>query len=232
MSNFTPGLLVAQANAAQADGTFSPPPQIIFWAPTPDINGGGEGETFMSNPWDFAVFNGTKLPGIWKCHGLPTLAIDKKRHSGTDGIAITANGYVPGPVEMEGMLWTSRQWGFFQTIAPQIWRRPAKTANSKFPVALAATIEHPGLALWGISKFVVVGVSPPEAGPIKQSMIIKIKGIEFVGLDGKKRTQTAGDVVPLASPLQPAKGSSLNRPPSETDAGIHGAAIDHRGGED
>lgn len=222
----TPGLALNSAQVAAANGTFTAPSQIVFWSP----NAPGTGPTFLSNPWDFAVFNHSQLPGFWKVHGLPTLAIDKKKHAGTDGLAITANGYIPGPVEIEGLLWTPDQWANMQAIAPSIWRRPTKDAGHKFPVALAATIEHPALALWGISKFVVVGVSPPEPGSIRQSMMIKIKGIEFVPLDKTTRTKTAGNPVPLAQQLRPTPGTAPAAPPDQTDAGIHGAAPNTVGG--
>jgi hypothetical protein len=222
-----PGLVVNSAIFAEANGSFTAPEQIVYWSP----NAPGTGPTFAPNPWDKCYFNGQSLPGVWKVRGLPTLAIDKKKHAGTDGLAITSNGYIPGPVEIEGLIWTPQQWGLMQTFAPQIWRRPTKDAGRNFPVALAARIEHPALALWGISKFVVVGVSPPEPGPIRQSMSIKIKGIEFVPIDTVTRTKTAGaPTVPLAQPLQPQPGTASARPPSETDGGIHGAAPDTIGG--
>jgi hypothetical protein len=203
----------------------APKDQIPWWGTT-----AGEGPTFMPNPWDVAWFNGNALPGKWSVQGLPTLAVDKKKHQGVDGAAITVQGYVPGPIEIEGLIWTRDQWEFFQVFAPGIWRKPLKKAKL---ATLAVTIEHPGLALWGISKFVVIGVSPPTDGPIKQSKIIKIKGLEYVATDAVTRTKTASaPIVPLAAPLQPSKNSSLNKPPSETDTGVHGAKVDNRGGSD
>lgn len=214
------------ASAFAATNNLIPAPAEIDWWGVTD----GEGPTFMPNPWDQAFFNGNPLPGKWTVQGLPTLAVDKKKHAGVDGAAITVQGYVPGPIEIEGLIWTRAQWNIFQVHAPNIWRKPTKKAKLS---TLAVTIDHPGLALWGIAKFVVIGVSPPTDGPIKQSKLIKIKGLEYIALDGVTRTKTASaPIVPLATPLRPEKNSSLNRPPSATDTGVHGAAIDHRGGSD
>jgi hypothetical protein len=199
---------------------------IPFWGPS----GGDFGPTFMTNEWDVAWFNGQPLPGKWSVSGFPTLAVDKKKHAGVDGASITVQGYVPGPVELEGLIWTDEQWQFFQALTPDIWRKPTKKA---LLATLAVDVTHHGLTTWGISKFVVVGVAPPVDGPVKFSKVFKIKGIEYVPLDATTRTQTAqgGPIVPLAAPLVPDVNSSLNRPPDETDTSIHGEAPDNRGGE-
>jgi len=203
----------------------APRDQIPWWGVTD-----GEGPTFMPNPWDVAFFNGNPLPGKWTVQGEPTLAVDKKKHAGVDGAAITVQGYIPGPISVDGLIWTRDQWEFFQVFAPDIWRKPTKKAKL---AQLAVTIEHPGLATWGIAKFVVIGVSPPMDGPIRQSKTIKIKGLEYVALDGKTRTMTAksAPIAPLDTHFQ-AKNSAGGKPPSETDTGVHGAAVDHRGGSD
>lgn len=208
---------------------------IDFWLPAAGPAGigtlGGEGPTFSRNPWDTVYFNGVQLPGIWKVQGLPTLAVDKKKHAGVDGAAITVQGYIPGPVELEGLLTTFDQWDFFQQIATQIWRKPTKKAKLS---DLAVTVDHPALLLWGITKVVVIGVSPPMDGPIRQSKTVKIKCLEYVALDGTTRTKTAASAARAEQTPEHifSKNDSGNLPPSETDAGIHGAAVDHRGGEE
>lgn len=214
------------ASAFAATNNLIPVPAEIPWWGVTD----GEGPTFLPNPWDVAFFNGDPLPGKWTVQGMPTLAVDKKKHAGVDGAAITVQGYVPGPVEIEGLIWTRRQWEFFQVHAPEIWRKPSKKAKLAQP---AVTIEHPGLATWGISKFVVIGVSPPMDGPVRQSKTIKIKGLEYVALDGVTRTMTANRVNVDQTPEHVlSRNSEDGKPPSETDTGVHGAAIDHRGGTD
>jgi hypothetical protein len=192
---------------------------IDFWGPA----NGFSGQPFLSNPWDVVFFNGDPLPGKWSVQGLPTLAVDRKKHAGVDGAAITVNGYIPGPVELEGLLWTPDQWEFFQAKAPDIWRKPTKKAKLS---DLAVTIDHPALALWGITKVVVVGVSPPSDGPIKFSKIVKIKCLEYVALDKTTRTKTAQ----TATRVEQTPQHVFRPAPDETDAGIHGAAPDTIGG--
>lgn len=199
---------------------------IPFWSEQD-----GEGPIFASNvnPWDTVYLGGFPLPGVWKVTGIPTLAVDRKKSKGVDGALITVNGYIPGPIELDGLLWTADQWDAFQDLSPDIWRKPNRKSKLK---DLAMRISHPSLDLWGISQCVVVGVQPPAPGPIPQSRTIKIKAIEYVPLEPTNQTKTAKprENTPLDQHWRADAKNAGNKPPSETDTGPTGAAVERRGG--
>lgn len=136
-----------------------------------------EGPLYMP-PWNSVFLDHKQLPGVCKVHGQPTIGIDKKATKGRDGLVFTVNGYLPGPIEIESKIWTPEQWAKWQEILPSIWRRP--TSGSVKGSTLAIDIACPAFQLAGINQVVIVGISPPEPGDIPQSMIIKLKALEFV----------------------------------------------------
>lgn len=190
----------------------------------------GSGPTFMPNPKDLIILNDVPMPGKCKIHGLPMLGIDKKKNGGTDGLAMTATGYLPGPIELETVIWTQAQWEFFQAGVPSWWTKPNKKqkisnkADPKHPldVPLAKTIVNPMSDLWGIVYVVVLGVSIPEDGPIPQSLLIKFKCHEWTPPGNKNVTRTAGKVVIPEDNRQPASTSLADDAPSNTDLGPSG----------
>jgi hypothetical protein len=202
-------------------------PGIVWWNGVSDpaaadasagtLFAGGEGPDYAENPWQTVTINGQKLPGLCKAEGLPTLKIDQKKKGGADSITFTATGYLPGPINIECMIWTLSQWQIFQKIAAGIWRKPNRKSKA---ADLAVTIEHPGLTLWGISQVIVSGVSTPEEGPYPQSKTIKIRCLEYVPPSRGDKTKTAKSVTFDRSTRIP----NLNSParPSDTPPGPHG----------
>lgn len=198
---------------------------LPFWDPVPTT---AQGNLYADDPWDTVRLGGRYLPGICTVRGLPTLSFDKKKAGGIDGATITVNGYLPGPIEIDVLLWTQEQWALMQEIAPLIWTRPNKKSTA---ADLAIAISHPGLGLWGQSGVVVLGVSVPEKGPIEGTKLIKIKCVEFVPVQKKPRTKTAraASNVKLTTPLDPAQNKA-GEPPSKTDVHPHGKAVSRKGG--
>jgi hypothetical protein len=198
---------------------------IDFWDPSTAVDNdgapmlNGSGPLYSDNPWDVVFIGGNPIPGICKVHGLPTLAFDKKKKGGVDGATITVNGYIPGPIEIEVILWTQDQWDTFQALAGQIWRKPNKKTKA---ADLAVTIDHPAFALWGINAVVIVGVSVPENGPIPQSKLIKIKCVEYVPTTNTNRTKTAKAPVPVKKDSRTSGVANGLEAPSETDLGPNG----------
>lgn len=216
---------VKQSAVSGGEIDYWDPEKVVDNATTGEIEAftqtNGTGPTFADNPWDLVYISGEPVPGICKVHGLPTLAFDKKKSGGTSGAVITINGYIPGPIEIEVILWTKEQWSFFQIIAAKIWTKPAKKTSA---AKLAVSIAHPGLDLWGINAVVVLGVGVPERGPIPQSISIKIKCVEFVPLSGDKRSQTVKHIAPVREDSRTsAANNGYGPPPSETDSGPRGA---------
>lgn len=209
--------------------------EIDYWDPENVVSSQGPGEieeftqlngsgpTFADNPWDTVWISGEPLPGICKVRGLPTLAFDKKKSGGSDGAIITVNGYIPGPIEVECMMWTQEQWSFFQVTAAKIWTKPAKKTTA---AKLAVAISHPALDLWGINAVVVIGVSVPELGPVPQTRIVKIKAVEYVPVTGKK-AKTVRAIAPVREDDRTSGAKNgLGDSPSKTDLGPRGAAGD------
>jgi hypothetical protein len=185
-----------------------------------DLFGYGDGPVIAENPWDTVIINGNSLPGLCKIKGLPTLAFDKKKGNGVDGATITVHGYLPGPIDIEVLMWTSPQFDKFLTLVSQIWRKPNK--KSKLD-DLWVRISHPGLDVWGINQVVILGVSVPEDGPVPQSKIIKIKAIEYVPIVKGTQVKTAKGGQKIDAPLDihfdPAKSVLKLKPPSFTSVG-------------
>lgn len=203
----------------------APPAPIDYW----DDNGGGtvlygEGPTFAQNPWDVVFLNGDPLPGLCKVKATPTVKFDTKKPGGVDGLTITGQGYLPGPVDIEVVLWTQEQWEFFQAIADKIWIKPRRGQSLK-----AIDISHPGTDLWKIKSVVVQGVSVPEDGPIPQSKVIRIKAVEFIPPNTKTKTKTVKDKAPVHKIIQAGSPGSKNaggKSPGETDTSPRGAKKD------
>jgi len=177
--------------AANIQAANPPPGPIDFWDPKSldATTAGGdvglaENPTFMSNPWDVVFLNGEPCPGLCRVKAEPTIHFDKKKPGGVDGLTITTQGYIPGPVQIEILLWTPEQWEFFQAVADRIWTKPKRGGTVK-----AIDISHPATDLWRIKSIVVEGVSVPEDGPVPQSKIVRIKAVEFLPPE-KTRTAT------------------------------------------
>jgi hypothetical protein len=200
--------------------------EIPFWDPNPNT---AEGPTYALDVWDTAFVGGVQLPGVCSVKGTPTLAFDKKKAGGVDGATITINGYLPGAVDLECLIWTAAQWAVMEEIAPKLWRKPNKKTSIK---ELALSISHPGFALWGISAAVVLGVSVPERGSIDGSKVIKFKCVEYVPTEAKSKTKTAkaAGVVPLAPQLNQPAANEAGPPPHKTDIHPGGPPVSHVGG--
>lgn len=186
-----------------------------------DVNGRAvtispEGALYAPNIWDQVWLAGHKLPGVCSAKGLPTLKIDAKKAGGVDGATITVQGYLPGPIEIESLIWTPDQWSLWQQIIGDIWRIPGKHSKTS---DLAVPISSPGLDWLKINLAVVLGITPPEPGPLRGTRVIKVKSIEFVNLTKYIKTaRPAAPIVPLAQPLRsrsnPADPASVDGAPT------------------
>ncbi len=208
-------------------GPLSPTPDIAYWdQPTYGIalNGeiwfNGTGPTYSKNPWDIVVIGGMKVPGICKVRACPALAFDQKHPAGADGDVITVHGRRSATVDIDVVIWTQDQWSKLQVLVPNIWRKPGKKDKTK---DLALTISHSAIDLLGINAVVIVSVSVPDAGPIPQSKVIKIKCVEFIPVTNANQTKTAKLAVPVPEDPRTVASSALGEdPPSVTDLGPDG----------
>lgn len=214
---------------------------IDFWDPAPDgvfsdgtVNALGRhvqkpvlygtGPTYMPNPWDTAWVNGEQIPGLVVVDGAVKLQIDKsKKAQGKDGITLTSNGLLPGPVDIDITLWTEDQWEAFIAIRRTIWIKP-----NRGEAVRVVTIDHPAFALWDINQVMIESPSVPKRGPIPQTMLIKLRCLQFlppVAGNRKKATKTPKAVdTPLDKARQPTQAGLQpgGESPSKTDAGLKG----------
>lgn len=201
---------------------------IPFWDPVTSTADGPPGLA-PEDPWDVCILAGFVLPGLCTVKGAPTLSFDKKKGGGVDGATITVNGYLPGPIEIELLMWTDGQWQDFQNfVAPKIWRKPNKKSKAS---ELAVDVSHPAFDLWGISQVVILGVSLPENGPSVGTKVVKFKCVEFVPQEAKSQTKTAksGVIVPIAKEYDPAKNRAGDAP-DKTDIQFTGPPQSKKGG--
>jgi hypothetical protein len=197
-----------------------------FWDPVPGV---ASGPLYAPDPWDTVTIGGEQLPGICSVKGEPTLAFDKKKAGGVDGATITINGYLPGPITIECLIWTAEQWRTLWQLAAKIWTKPNKKTAAK---ALAKPIRNPAFALWGITDVVILGVSVPEKGPIWGTRVVKIKCVEYVPQKAVAKTKTANgsaDLGPINPHFNPARNQA-GEPPSKTDIHPGGPAQTRKGG--
>ncbi len=185
-----------------------------------------EGSLYAPSEWDQVWLNWQQLPGKCSAKGLPMLAVDKKKAGGVDGATITVQGYLPGPIEIESLIWTPEQWDKWQEIIDFIWRRPSKKSKVS---ELAVQISSPGLDWLGIKLAVVLGITPPEEGPVRGTRVIKIKSIEYLNL--AKYVKTAKPAPKnVALDLHLVDLKTVGRKPSANDGGLAGPRADRRGG--
>jgi hypothetical protein len=187
---------------------------------------GIEGPVFPPNPWDTVSFGGdAKLPGVCKIKGLPMLAFDRKKAGGVDGATITVNGYLPGPIEVECMIWMPDQYKQLRSVVPLIWRKPNKKEKAS---ELAKPLIHPAVEPLGIRQVVILGVSVLEDGPLPGTKVMKFKCNEVNDVKAVSRTKSTKkkvENVGLAEPLQPASSKNeAGQSPMTTDTGPGGPA--------
>lgn len=190
----------------------------------------GTGPTFAPNAWDVVFLGGDPLPGIAEVDGSPKIQFDKKKPPGADGLTVTGQGYLPGPVDIELTLWTQEQWDFFQAMAGKIWVTPNKGQPVK-----ALDISHPAFDLWKVNKVIVESVSVPKRGKIPGSISIKIRCVQFLPPGAKNRTSTprSTENAPLDGKVDFAKNKAKNAggdPPSKDSMGPRGPKPDRTAG--
>jgi hypothetical protein len=199
-----------------------------FFGQDGSVHASAEGPLYSPDPWEQVWLNWKRLPGICKATGLPMLGIDKKHSNGQNGLVLNVNGYLPGPIEIESFIWTPEQWAAWQDVIPWIWSGP--TSGKSKGSDLAVMISAPALDLLGIKQAVVMGMTPPERGPIPQSMVIKIKALEYVApAPNLHKVKPAPKNVPLVQQYQRKNAPAA---PSKGGNGLGGARASTLGGSD
>jgi hypothetical protein len=197
---------------------------------------GYEGPDYAPNPHDTIVLGGKQLPGVCKVKALPTQEYGREKTPGRDGAAIILQGYLPGPIDIECLMWTPSQWVIFQDILASVWVRPGKLSSgfrergvvnfTKFDKAgrqaktiregadlaeqRAIDIGHPALQALNITRVVVTGLSVPEVGPFPQSRVVNIKCLEFVPAPKNPQTKVVKGAEKLETPTHTLAPATVN----------------------
>jgi len=198
---------------------------------------GYEGPLYAPNPHDLVVLGGRKLPGKCSVEALPTLEYGREKAPGRDGAAIILQGYLPGPIDIEVLMWTEEQWVVFQEVMDLVWTRPGKissgfsergvqffssidkTGAERSQIAKGAalaeqravTIGHPALQEAKISLVVITGRSLPKPGPAPQSRIVNIKCLEFVPSPKTGKPKLVKGDEPLQKPTHALPAATVNQ---------------------
>lgn len=179
------------------------------YAPFWDRNESGyEGEVYAPNPVNTVEIGGIQLPGRCTLRAIPEHVYDNQKIAGYDGSDLVLRGYLPGPIDLEMLIWTPSQWREAQIAIRTLYRKPLKDsaavdvvdeeeliaraenktrrsqglseARRKLAEARALDIKHPWLGLLDLKRVVIKGISLPEPGPEPQTWIINWKLQEFV----------------------------------------------------
>lgn len=199
---------------------------------------GYEGPLTSDNPHDVVTLGGIKLPGICKVTAAPSIQLDRQKVADTDSTNWIRRGYLPGPIDIECMVWTPEQWEQLEFAISKLWKRPHKQApvergtskkksdtkaGAEEARASALTILHPNLALLGIRSVILEKVNLPEPGPVKGSRVVHFLCKEYVAdpasppKEGKKYAG-ARDATRVHESMGGAPKNTAASP-STTDAG-------------
>jgi hypothetical protein len=207
--------------------------QIPFWSNSPR---GFEGPIYAENPHDSLIIAGMPVPGIVDIKAIPAQDYKTEKAPGRDGGIIIGQGYLPGPIDVEILLWMPEQWEAWLKIEAEIWPAPGKiSAGSPTKGASGAierggaiaseralSISHPALLAKNISRVVVAGISLPQRGPQPQSRIVNMKLLEFVPPAEKKASRKIDGTAAKTSAEPPKAFQYENQPASPAARGEGG----------
>jgi hypothetical protein len=221
---------------------------IDFWDPSAgNVDSAGDqifygtGPLYSENPWDLVYLNGKKVPGICSVECESIQQIDQKKPPKHDGAILTPQGFLPSPIRLSVMIWTEEQWTAFIKLFRKIWRKPLKSSSKDDAIhaladiykisikdaeslLIAIDVIHPSFQMHSITKVLLRRISHPKDGPVPQSKVIEIEGIQF--MDPTKKTAPSkvrarsSDIPVDSDVVTPARSPS----PSETACGPAGDA--------
>jgi hypothetical protein len=203
-------------------------PAAELGVPFPDSAGDGfdgwEGPDYMTNPWDLAVLNGIKVPGITqvKCTGKKKIDIPKA--TGRDGGPTTDRGHIAATIEITNTVWTPSQWRLWQQVEKAIWRPPGSPvvrpegAVKGATEIKAITISHPSCSPppRNVSAILIESFESSEWSPQK-GMVTRIKAVQYIEPKKANVTRAVSGGVPLTKEFAQAKAAAPANP-VKTDA--------------
>ena len=176
--------------------------------------------TFAADHWDTAFINGEQLPGTCELSdGNTELFVDHPKPDGKDGGVLILKGKKPSDFQITVTIWTRPQWLVMQQRIGQFWRATYKAAKS--PPAIQ--VDHPGLAIYGIRRAVLVGIGFPRPGPFDGSKSFVLKFREDMPPGKKLVTQKAHDpkvAIQLRMDKSDAPANETPTPPSRVPGNV------------
>lgn len=169
---------------------------------------GFEGPTYMSNPDSIVTIGGGlspsafagqvfALPGLCTVHCTKEYASDKKKPVGSNGARVTIHGIDAADIEIEVMIWTPEQLRQLRAIWGVIF--PGNKGSQQ-----ARDVSHPTFTMHGIKSFIPLRGRGPDKGPVVNSRIFTISGVEFIAPSNQNATTTPKGAKPLGSTYDPA----------------------------
>lgn len=193
-------------------------PGAPFWDSSGDGEDGYEGPDYSVSPWDLAILNGLKVPGITRVKCLPKKKIDIPKTTGRDGGPTTDRGHEAARLDITIQVWTPSQWQKLQVLLRGLWRPPGAPVGALDMKAIK--IEHPSCSNppWSVSSILVEILESPE-WTAEKGAIIRIKAVQYIPPNKANVTRpVAGAGVPLAPEFQGQSAASAPPKPSKTDA--------------
>lgn len=213
-----------------------------FWASTavaiPRNRGAGavteargyDGRVYMTNPEETLWIKGMQVPGRCRVRALPSQDYTREKAPGQSGGTIIMQGYLPGPIDVEIMMWLPEQRARWSEILKEIWVKPGKVSSGKVEggsVAVASALAqqnavevvHPELLELGVHRAVVVGVSLPEPGPVPQSRVVNLKLLEMTPPVQDTPRKVAGSAAKVTAPTATYQFPTQIKPEDPGDRG-------------
>ena len=117
--------------------------------------------------WDFCWLGEDLLPGLVEVEAGKSRDVDVQKNKGTDGAALSDDGYVPAAVTITLRMWTREQWAAWQDVYPKI--DPQRPGGLRQPLSIV----HPEPNHRGIDTIYVTSISgsSPRRGGVKTETI-------------------------------------------------------------
>lgn len=164
---------------------------------------GVEGDTYLKNPDSIVEIGGGSapsasagqrfaLPGLCTVHCSKEYASDKKKPAGSNGARVTIHGIDAADIEIEVLIWTPEQLRQFRRIWPIIF--PGNKGTQQ-----ARDVSHPTFTQHGVKSMIVLGGRGWDRGPVVNSRVFTIRGVEFIKPQTANVTTTPVGAKPLGS---------------------------------
>jgi hypothetical protein len=212
-------------------------PKGPFWDFGSESNEPGQAAAVEFNParltdWYRVILGGTELPGVCSVRSAGRQRrVDVANAPADEQSTLIDTGSTAAEVVITVTMWTTShhaRWERFAEVARD-WFKAAEAVNQANAAAgsekkkpPAMDVQHPGLALAGITSLYLRQVSVLEPGPVPGSMAATISAVEYDHRPKPKAKQAAGPVdnsLDGIAKMKTAKELQPKATPSTTQVG-------------